>query len=152
MAVPDEGIADEVRRHMLPEPPTVAPDMPLDEAGRLALGDPSHCVVVVDRQHRPLGILSSEDVLSAFLSTSGRFAGGGSKNGAVEANRIADSRVRDAIDVTSEDSFPASDPPSWTPIVGTGPPYRIGRRNDVEAARDETPAPARGVRSRSPTG
>jgi hypothetical protein len=28
----------------------------------------------------------------------------------------------DCIDVSSEDSFPASDAPSWTGVMGTGPP------------------------------
>src|SRR4051812_20456478 len=66
MTVPDVG--DEVRRHMISEPLTVAPDTPLVEVGRLALGDPSRRAVVIDGQHRPLGVLSSADILSALLS------------------------------------------------------------------------------------
>lgn len=38
------------------------------------------------------------------------------------SRRLAESRSeKDGIDVASEDSFPASDAPSWTIVMGTGP-------------------------------
>lgn len=63
------------------------------------------------------------------------------------AKWIAVPHVRDEVDVASEDSFPASDPPSWTAIVRTGGPCRAGRPDGVNAraARDEPAAPARAV-------
>ena len=40
------------------------------------------------------------------------------KRRAPKPKKITPTRKRDVVDATSEDSFPASDPPSWTPVTG----------------------------------
>lgn len=40
--------------------------------------------------------------------------------------------VDELLDVESEDSFPASDPPSTTPVQGVGAPAQPGRRLNLD--------------------
>lgn len=74
MAVP--GGAAEVRRRMAAPPPAVTADAPLREVARRLLS--CRAVVVVDRHHRPLGVVSAADVLAG---TAGAPAGAGGRPG-----------------------------------------------------------------------
>jgi CBS domain-containing protein len=56
---------DEVRDHMTPDPVTVRPGTPLGELAKLMLDAHIHRVIVVDGKGRPVGVVSSTDVIAA---------------------------------------------------------------------------------------
>jgi CBS domain-containing protein len=71
----DELPAEEVRRYMTPDPVMTDPATPI---GRLAwnmVDAHIHRIIVVDAQRRPIGIVSSTDILAAVAYADGLPAG-----------------------------------------------------------------------------
>ncbi|MGE3806290.1 MAG: HPP family protein [Gemmataceae bacterium] len=71
--VPSE---EEVGRHMTRDPVTVAPTTPITELARLMLDAHIHRVIVVDEDQKPLGVVSSTDILAAVARAERRRTGG----------------------------------------------------------------------------
>jgi CBS-domain-containing membrane protein len=61
---------EKVGRFMTPDPVTVAIDTPVPELSRRMVDAHVHRVVVVDRHNRPVGIVSSTDILAAIARAS----------------------------------------------------------------------------------
>jgi len=57
---------DEVRLHMTPDPVTVKPTVSIRVLARLMIDAHIHRIVVVDDERKPIGIVSSTDLLAAL--------------------------------------------------------------------------------------
>ncbi|HEV3258267.1 MAG TPA: CBS domain-containing protein [Gemmataceae bacterium] len=63
---------DEVRGYMTADPVTVMPLTPVGELARMMVDAHIHRVIVVDGQDRPVGIVSSTDILAAVGYAAGK--------------------------------------------------------------------------------
>jgi CBS domain-containing protein len=57
---------DGIRQHMTPDPVTARPDTPIRDLARLMIDAHIHRLIVVDGERRPLGVVSSTDLLAAL--------------------------------------------------------------------------------------
>jgi hypothetical protein len=64
----------EVRQYMTPDPVTVPPATGIGELARRMLDAHIHRVIVVDREGRPVGVVSSTDILAAVAYAEQNFA------------------------------------------------------------------------------
>jgi CBS-domain-containing membrane protein len=64
--------ADEVARHMTTDLVTASPDADITELARSMIDADIHRVLITDKQGRPVGIVTSTDVLAALAYAEGR--------------------------------------------------------------------------------
>jgi CBS domain-containing protein len=60
---------DEVRRFMTPDPVTAAPTTPIGTLARMMIDAHIHRIIVVDEQGRPIGVVSSTDLLARLADS-----------------------------------------------------------------------------------
>ena len=60
---------DEVRQHMTADPVTVSPTTPVGQLAQKMLDAHIHRVIVVDGKGRPIGVVSSTDLIAAIAQT-----------------------------------------------------------------------------------
>jgi CBS domain-containing protein len=67
---PEERLAGTVRDYMTPDPVTAFVEAPMRTLARMMIDASVHRVIVVDDAGRPIGIVSSTDMLAAFVRCS----------------------------------------------------------------------------------
>lgn len=67
--VDEELSCEDVKHYMTADPVTASPGTPIAEVSRMMLDAHIHRVIVVDRNGRPTGIVSSTDILAAIAQT-----------------------------------------------------------------------------------
>lgn len=64
----DELPADDVRQYMTPDPVTVGADVGICTLAQMMIDAQVHRIIVVDADSKPVGIVSSTDLISALAS------------------------------------------------------------------------------------
>jgi CBS-domain-containing membrane protein len=62
----EESIEGVVRDHMTPDPVTARPETPIARLAQMMVDAHVHRLVIVDDQRRPLGIISTTDIVAAI--------------------------------------------------------------------------------------
>jgi CBS domain-containing protein len=66
---PEELPTEEVANYMTPDPVTAKPHATIGELARMMIDAHIHRVIIVDERNRPVGIVSSTDILGAVASS-----------------------------------------------------------------------------------
>jgi hypothetical protein len=82
--------------------------------------------------------------LELFKRSCGTSEWEGAMEGILQEPRNGQDSKFDPVEEASEESFPASDPPGWTPVMGVGSPTRLApdpARPPEEVGRAPDPSP-----------